>query len=266
MEKNQNNNLEIENRFNNNAICDIYIGKSAGKNLRETLRRAKSEVTIISPFLNGSKTIEQLQTLLDRDIKVNIVTKENEMSKPFFEKFVLQNSHFSKNKKILSNIFNLLLILFDFSILIFFIEIMFGIFFQTSILEKYINLKKMDLIGYKLLFTPIILLIIRGLLTMVKNKIKVRKFDYTIHRNLNLHILDKDFQLHSKIYIIDNAVAYLGSLNFTDSGFNYNHETRVKTSDKYVIANLNGVYEDLIKQPSIAISELGSHVYYEDYQ
>ena len=35
----------------------------------------------------------------------------------------------------------------------------------------------------------------------------------------------------NQIFVIDNEIAYLGSLNFTDFGFQYNNETRIKTTD-----------------------------------
>jgi phosphatidylserine/phosphatidylglycerophosphate/cardiolipin synthase-like enzyme len=44
--------------------------------------------------------------------------------------------------------------------------------------------------------------------------------------------------IHSKIYIIDDEIAYLGSLNFTGSGVKDNHETRIRTTDPEAVAKI----------------------------
>ncbi len=44
--------------------------------------------------------------------------------------------------------------------------------------------------------------------------------------------------IHSKIYIIDDEIAYLGSLNFTGSGVKDNHETRIRTTDPNAVARI----------------------------
>ena len=36
--------------------------------------------------------------------------------------------------------------------------------------------------------------------------------------------IEDELNLHSKIYIIDNKIAYMGSINFTNQAFNRNHE------------------------------------------
>ncbi|THD68107.1 hypothetical protein E7Z59_08190 [Robertkochia marina] len=54
-------------------------------------------------------------------------------------------------------------------------------------------------------------------------------------------------RLHTKFYIIDNKIAYLGSLNFTRSGIYNNHESRVRTIDSKVIQSLNQEFEHLMQ-------------------
>jgi phospholipase D/transphosphatidylase len=85
-------------------------------------------------------------------------------------------------------------------------------------------------------------------------------FEYSIRKNLNLHILKKGYPLHSKIYIIDNKIAYLGSLNCTDSGFRYNHETRIKTKDKKFISDLNKLYKEFLELPAIPLKTLQKNI------
>ena len=59
---------------------------------------------------------------------------------------------------------------------------------------------------------------------------KVFKSQYTDKENGIL--------IHAKLYIIDDKIAYLGSLNFTYSGVKGNYESRLKTVDKNVINKL----------------------------
>ena len=52
--------------------------------------------------------------------------------------------------------------------------------------------------------------------------------------------------LHSKIYIIDNKIAYLGSLNFTHFGTKLNHETSIRTTDRNSILYINSEFDSLL--------------------
>ena len=52
--------------------------------------------------------------------------------------------------------------------------------------------------------------------------------------------------LHSKIYIIDNKIAYLGSLNFTHYGTKSNHETSIRITDRNALLYINSEFESLL--------------------
>lgn len=55
-------------------------------------------------------------------------------------------------------------------------------------------------------------------------------------------------KLHTKLYIIDNSVAILGSANFTIGGFKMNHELSIMfTNQNDVISELTQYFDDLIK-------------------
>ncbi len=72
--------------------------------------------------------------------------------------------------------------------------------------------------------------------------------------------------LHSKIYIIDDEIAYLGSLNFTGGGTRNNYETRVRLSDAPSVQKMVGEFDYLMygaKMPEIDIQEWGSLLYRE---
>ena len=54
----------MENKFNNNVSCDVFIGKGAGASIKESFKNAKKSVTIISPFLSGNMTAQEIIKLL----------------------------------------------------------------------------------------------------------------------------------------------------------------------------------------------------------
>lgn len=55
---------------------------------------------------------------------------------------------------------------------------------------------------------------------------------------------DGDY-IHSKMYVIDDKVAFLGSLNFTHYGTDTNHETCMKFTEPVVVAKIKQEIEDL---------------------
>ncbi|SDD74830.1 PLD-like domain-containing protein [Pricia antarctica] len=72
--------------------------------------------------------------------------------------------------------------------------------------------------------------------------------------------------LHSKIYIIDDEIAYLGSLNFTGGGTTNNYETRVRLGDAQSVQKIVEEFDYLMNEAKIAevdIQEWGSLLYRE---
>jgi phosphatidylserine/phosphatidylglycerophosphate/cardiolipin synthase-like enzyme len=55
-----------------------------------------------------------------------------------------------------------------------------------------------------------------------------------------------DTFIHGKIYLIDDQIAYLGSLNFTESGTKYNYETRIRTTDPNAIKEIKEEFHQLM--------------------
>lgn len=50
--------------------------------------------------------------------------------------------------------------------------------------------------------------------------------------------------IHSKIFIIDERIAYGGSLNFTNSGLFRNFESRVRITDPGAVKGMDDLFED----------------------
>src|SRR5690606_10728568 len=102
----------------------------------------------------------------------------------------------------------------------------------------------MGLLGQILLYgiIPILLLILFR--NFYKNKIKnYRIFNYKYSQLFPFKVFVspdkvdtyKNTFIHGKIYIIDDEIVYMGSLNFTGSGTKENYETRIRTTDNNAV-------------------------------
>ncbi len=72
--------------------------------------------------------------------------------------------------------------------------------------------------------------------------------------------------IHGKIYIIDSHTAYLGSLNFTESGTKYNYETRVRVTDIEAVRQIEEEFDALYDHPDLAffgIEQWGKAIHFE---
>ena len=62
--------------------------------------------------------------------------------------------------------------------------------------------------------------------------------------------------VHSKIYVIDDEIAYMGSLNFTKSGTKHNYETRIRTTSIEAIKEINEELKDLYNYSDIPEADI----------
>jgi phosphatidylserine/phosphatidylglycerophosphate/cardiolipin synthase-like enzyme len=74
------------------------------------------------------------------------------------------------------------------------------------------------------------------------------------------------YSIQSKVYIIDDKVAHLGSLNFTVSGFETNFETRIRITDSDAIRGITNLFSELFHSndnPSIKTEQFAQRIYTE---
>jgi len=72
--------------------------------------------------------------------------------------------------------------------------------------------------------------------------------------------------MHSKIYVIDDIIAYIGSVNFTYRAFEQNYETIVKIIDNSAITDISSEVDRLYNETQfkyIDISVIGRSLYPE---
>lgn len=221
--------------YYNEAKCDIYIGKGAGKKLLNDIQNARESVKIVSPYLSPF-LITHLINLNRRNLEVELITTDNiedfdRNDDKNILKLILQNRITNKIgvekrerwKKIVRTLnyigFGLLLISIGAAYYLKDVVTAYGIipivitFLIRWLYKNKIRNKQIYTYWYSQLFP-----------------FKVYMSPYTDERS--------NMSIHSKIYLIDDQVAYLGSLNFTASGTKHNHETRIRTEDSKAIKEI----------------------------
>ncbi|WP_343521864.1 phospholipase D-like domain-containing protein [Pedobacter sp.] len=245
--------------FYNNALCDIYIGSGAGKKLINDMKAAKRSVKIVSPFLSPY-LISELIYLKDNNIDIKLITTNN--IEDFYGyrekniyKLIIQNRNTDIQKQ--------------------------------KIRDKWINFtNRLSYIGFSLIalliimayyfrdvnvffgFTPIIIIFLIQRLYKAKiRKLQIYSYYYTQLFPFKVYIADEKTSLiHSKIYLIDDQIAYMGSLNFTQSGTHFNHETRIRTTDINAIREIRKEIDLLFEHPYLPVADLqlwGKQIYIE---
>ena len=249
--------------FYNGAKCDIYIGKGAGKKLLLDIRNARKSIKIVSPYLSPF-LISELISIRKRNLEVELVTTDN--IEDFYGKYernihklIIQNRETDKeavekreNWEEISKILK---------------YINFGL---SAILMGLVYFVRDMKIGFGLIPIIILFLVIKS----YKNKIKNTRiysywysqfFPFKVYMSPDASEMSDTF-IHGKIYLIDDQIAYLGSLNFTARGTKYNYETRIRTTDPNAIKEIKDELYQLLNNsdlPERDIQYWGKQLYKE---
>lgn len=228
---------KIENTADESV--EVYIGQSAGKQLNKDILNAKKEVLIISPYIDESK-IDDLIHLNNNGVNVQIAFSDlrQKQKSRILKKLITQhrNTDESVKDKVSKKIklFNILSIasLFIGTTLLIYAGLTFKEFNVSLIILLLLSVA--GVIGFQLFKNE-------------KKKIaKTTVYSYDYNKNIHFKYLRNNFKeynkqfIHSKIYVIDRKVAYLGSLNYTNNGFTTNFETRVRITQSEKVDELVG--------------------------
>ena len=238
------------NIYSNNANCDIYIGTGAGCKLDKDLKEAKKSIKIVSPYISLEK-LKELISYKEKGVDIHLFTLRNSLNKlndDFLRKILIQErttdikaeNNRQKQKKRLKIIKILLFVSIVFvSMLIYLTNSVLNLFLVTPIFLLYLYMKK------------------------IKNKIRITQifsYKYTNLFDINVYSdknnLNGNTFIHAKIYIIDEKIVYLGSLNFSNNGFSLSMETRIRTTDKNVSEKVLDTFAKLINDPQIACADM----------
>lgn len=249
--------------FYKGANCDIYIGKGAGKKLLNDIRNAKKSVKIVSPYLSPF-LISELISFKKRNLEVELITTDN--IEDFYgqyekniHKLIIQNQETDKEAVEKREKWK------DISKILTYITL--GIVSIVIGLGYYLKDLK---VAFGIIPILILLLIIRLYKTKIKNKRIYsywysQLFPFKVYMSPDTNELSDTF-IHSKIYLIDDQIAYLGSLNFTTSGTKHNYETRIRITDNRAIKEIKEELNQLLNHsnlPERNIQYWGKQLYKE---
>lgn len=245
----------------NNTNCDLYIGTGAGKKLLEEIARAESSVKIVSPYVSA-ELIDHLIGLYKAGVSVELITCQNDLYSDILRKLVHQLVHIHPKAARLRQRLKVAVWLLYIALAI----------FAFSTFQFLVGGEWIAFYGGSAVFLSAGILLFA--IHWWKSKIKVKSYTYKALFPVRILSTRNEFgrrttYLHSKIYIIDDKIAYLGSLNFTRGGTESNHETRIRIMDSATIAKINEEFEYLWGDSAFTeldIAEWGRHNFMEKYQ
>lgn len=225
------------------ANAQVYLGQRAGADLYEQCGRARTSLKIVSPFLNAN-FIDLLTGLEQRGVTVTLLTSENAQSNEEVAlKLVRQmraTDEEAAHKRRTGRIY---------AALSFFVCALAGVVgfltrsplvyaFAGSLLSVllFIYFQRRRIYSYS--YSP----------TLSRLKVFVSPF-YRQQRITR----EQGVMLHAKLFLIDERVAYLGSLNFTYSGFYDNFESCIRIEDAPAVRRLSALVETLYNEEELAI-------------
>ena len=215
----------------------IYIGKEAGKEILHRIKNAKSSVKVVSPYLSASY-VQELISLHKQGRKITLITSDNIVTErsPYtnfrtgdlVNKEKVNNIKTDKTRKTCLKLFiftiigSLILLALSSFLAYGFLHILTGIVFVSSLI---LILLWWIIEPHSYKYTPIF---------------RIKVFDSRSGKNPQSTEL-----IHSKIFVIDDELAFLGSANFTYSGFKKHYETVIEVKDKKAVKSISQEVEDL---------------------
>lgn len=244
---------------------EVYVGQSSGKQIHSDILNAAREVLIISPYIDRMR-LDDLVALKNRGVKVRLAFSDlrKEQEREVLRKLISQYEFIDLEKgealKKRAAFYQYLLFLL-------------GGLMAALLLFSIVKTMEHGRVNFAFILG---LPFLAAFYLVRKKKQEAEHTDlsyYEYRKNLDFKFLrhsswenDAMF-IHSKIYIIDRKVAYLGSVNFTTTGFTSNFETRIRIVHQQKIDELvsfvNSIFDDDHTFRAHDLSFLGRKVYGE---
>ena len=218
----------------NLAINDayLYIGTNAGAGIYNDIAKATQNVLIVSPHVSG----EHIDILLKKQaegVGVTLVTSTdfegNTGSKTIYKKLITQAK--VTNEQIRRYRLAGLVLMY------------------LTLFSSVVSASTGAYLGNYQLFWGLVAFPIGLIFIKLFNKLRV--YSYSYQSNLPFYVMASpnvypqtrhQIFVNSKIYIVDDQIAYLGSADFTRAGFRDQHEIMFRIMDK---ATVQGIYKEI---------------------
>src|SRR3989344_456856 len=236
----------METYSNKDKIC---LGRKQGIQILNTIKNAKKSVKIVSPYLSSSY-LEELVKLREKGVEITLITSDelvqgNTSYSSFKHSDVIKQNKTTnsgaKNRRkagIIISVGILLMSIFPLVLKQFYLSLAIA-FIGAGVFIYYYSLKMYNYEYYSIF--------------------RIKVFDSKSGKSPQSTNL-----IHSKIFIIDEDIAYLGSANFTYSGFTTHYETVIKIEDKKAIKDISGEVESLFNSTELkakSIDKWGKAIY-----
>jgi len=250
--------------YYNQAICDVYIGTGAGKKLMDDIENAKRSVKVVSPYLSPF-LVKKLIDLHYRDMEVQLITMDTiedfygGRQKNIYQLIIQDRKTDERAEAVRLKWIHRKRLLYYFLILM--VLVIGAITFRIQ--------------DRMVLWGGMPLLVVWLLIRIYSSKIKNAKIYHYSYRQLfpfkvftspTGNSYSHPF-IHGKLYLIDDEIAYLGSLNFTGNGTRNNYETRIRITDIKPVKELLGEFDNLFQNENYLEKELtewGRELYLEE--
>lgn len=216
----------------------LYMGTNAGAPVYHDIETASSNVLVLSPHVSEDH-IDLLLKKHAQGVNVMLITSTdfegNHTSKDIYKKLITQTSIINEKKKRYC----------VFGLIIAYLLILSGA--VTAGVGVYLG--KHELF-WSLLALPI------GLLA-VKIIDRTRVYTYTYQSNMPFYVMaspnvdprtSNQIFVNSKVFIVDEQIAYIGSPNFTSSSFQRQYESLFRIMDinivNFIYKEINGLISD----------------------
>ena len=236
-------------------MTNVFLGRNAGDSILEDLRQAQSSGEIITPYIS-SEYVHLLRSLKNRGIRVSLILSSDLGSKKdrseTLQGLIDQIEHIDEAKSQKKKLF------LDWTVALAIGSLI------LSLVGNYHYQNKRYLWGLAAL--PVLALVF----FLFK---KITDCWYTYESPFKLKVVmspyssgfsSKNYLVHSKVYIIDSSIAYLGSLNFTKAGFVHNYESRVAITERDRVKQLHDDFVSLFYESNTScmnIEKVGQEVY-----
>lgn len=246
----------------NNSI--LYLGREAGKYIMEDIKKASRSIKIVTPYAS-SDFIKEIRKKAENNVEVSLI-----ISSDIGSKNLDKNGYEDRFKSLRELIHQ-----------------------ARSTDHKLQNKRNKGLLYTKILFITASVIAVSGILCKYlfisltalpliylvrKSFRKIKIYSYSYNTTINLRIIkspydgesmkfDNDKHLvHAKMYIIDDEVAYIGSINFTHSAFWYNYESRIKITDKNDIKRLIEEFDYLFSNDRLCCLSMSEKARFAGYK
>jgi len=210
----------------------IYLGRNAGRDILQEIRKAKHSIKIISPYLTPSY-VEELVALNKKGVDITLITADD-VEKGDGRYSTLDHTHLVKQlcekdeeeaEKRSNRMFWSGIGLATSGVLI-------VLSFLLSLWLLILGLAGMIVAGIYFFWSKEIVVYTYSYETIFKLKICFSQYCRDgVHKGTHL--------IHSKVFVVDDDVAFVGSVNFTHSGLVKSYETAVRVTDKKAVKDLS---------------------------